>query len=579
MKAFWALMQKEWLLLRNSYFRTIPQVISTILLLLLVLGVTAGVCWGVVIWLNSSIEIPFSEMSPVLLQPLFILIYSLLGMLVFFSTIDDSKEKLFLTPDLSILIATPVKPGTIFNVRFLWFILFNPFHIIKLFIFGLAPLAAIGILLKAPWYYYPLILLVTYFYLIIPAAMGVILIMLLLRIFSPRRMFQVAGAFSLLIGFTWFFLLIGDRGVILEYLYNFFLETRLVWEITRPLLAPMELGIHLLGYETRYITSLLFLIVGCVVVYAVAVMVMQRVYYYNYQQLQTADFPQVTSSSNRGELFSLERSNKLLSYKNIIFSKLIRLFGISRVVGLLSLSSISILVKNYWKMALRNLAMGVWGTPIFMGGYLVIISQLVEGGAPIIALINSVVVVFLVNALVDFLFMSYSMAEDQTILNRQYWQLKTLPLEGWVVTCSTFFTKLVPALPLSLLFWYLASYVTEVSGGLMIASLLFMLLVLLSSTALDQLTNLLIAGNHVREVTLITRLIQGFAPVLYLAVIWLPLGVGFYYHQLEILSFMHSFAGHWVMIFAVLFTLLITLATLWKSLQRMVIEWESLEIM
>jgi len=46
---------------------------------------------------------------------------------------------------------------------------------------------------SAPWYYYALLVPVTCVYLIIPAALGVTLIMLLMRLLSPKRLFQAAA--------------------------------------------------------------------------------------------------------------------------------------------------------------------------------------------------------------------------------------------------------------------------------------------------------------------------------------------------------------------------------------------------
>lgn len=418
MKHLLLLLQKDLRLLRNTHFRTGKQVSSFLAIGAVVLLVAGLIVLAGLSWFGPLVKGLPAEILEQVLHPLVLLVFIWLTFLFFFSTVQESKNKFFLTPDLALLVATPVNPVIIFTLRFLLFTCLNSTSFFQLSIFGLAPLVALGIVAAAPWYYYLLLLPLTYLYLLIPAALGVTLIMLLMRIFSPRRLFQLVAAGSGVLGILWFIFIFSDQQTVLSRLTTWLEGSGAVFTAAPPLTAVTNLMIILMGHGGAVAGPLLTLLASVVMVMTLAMLLMHRVYYYNYERLQVAEL-----------LPPKSRPDKNSTYRTASYSPL---------------SVPGFLILNHWKMAVRNreMAQGAFGIITMLIAYIFIMGRLVDDGSPLIMLINVAVVSFFTNLAVQLFFIPYAMITDHLVLNRQYWILKTAPLAKSIATRSLFLANL-----------------------------------------------------------------------------------------------------------------------------------------
>lgn len=113
------LIHKDFLIWRNSYWRTGKQaattlIVSAIVILLAVLITRALLGWFIPIIEAFPADFPIDALSPMVL---IILVWQFMS--AFFSAIQSSRDSFFFTPDLALLIATPTNPNIIFTMRYL----------------------------------------------------------------------------------------------------------------------------------------------------------------------------------------------------------------------------------------------------------------------------------------------------------------------------------------------------------------------------------------------------------------------------------------------------------------------------
>ncbi|MBS3943323.1 MAG: hypothetical protein KGZ32_03615 [Dethiobacter sp.] len=158
MEQLYLLFQKELLLWRNGYWRTRKQIALTLAVAAPVALVAVFSGRAVLRWFSPIAEEVQGGLTVNALSPLVTLLMVWLFMLFFFSAAMLSRERLLLTPDLPFLMATPVNAKIILAQRLIFLTFLSPFGLFEVAVFGLTPLAAMGLLTAAPWFYYLLLL-------------------------------------------------------------------------------------------------------------------------------------------------------------------------------------------------------------------------------------------------------------------------------------------------------------------------------------------------------------------------------------------------------------------------------------
>lgn len=209
MGIFRILLQKEVITFKNSYLKTTRQTLISLSLLIFGFLVIAGITWTF-FWRIRPLLVTLPPSQWMLFTtPLFHLILLWFLLSSFLAMLQEARPKFYLSPELSLLVSTPVPAATLFIFRFILFACFSVFTLGSLVFFILPPLIALGIATTASWYYYLFILPIVYLLMIIPASLGVFLSMLLVRILSAKRIMQVTMVFNLLLSALWigFFIL------------------------------------------------------------------------------------------------------------------------------------------------------------------------------------------------------------------------------------------------------------------------------------------------------------------------------------------------------------------------------------
>lgn len=548
------LLRKELWVLRNSYWRTRKQAAATLGVLLLLLLAAAGIAGASHSWLRPLLAQVPPSVRGALVAPLLLVLLAWLGLLFFASTAQESRNRFFLTPDLSLLVSTPVNPLLLFSVRFVLFICLSPASLLPLFLFGIGPLIGLGLIVGAPWYYYPLVAPIAYLYVLVPAALGVAAIMLLLRVFSPQRLFQVAAIGSAIMGGTWLVFVFGDQTAILIRLLGAAEWVGPAWRAVLPLHAAAGLLTALLGYGTGALGHLAALVGSAALVFLVGMLVVGWAYYRNYERLQVGQWRPAAAIAARQATAGARRG---------------------RPPG-----SLWLLVLGQWKMAWRNreVAQGALGIGFGLVGYVIIVSQLGSGAEPLLALAHVAVISFMCNLVVQIMFVPFAMISDPSVVCKQYWPLKTAPVPGRLVVYSLMLAQCLPALFLALLALIAANVAQGAAPTDVALSLGLMLFVLPSSAGIFQLTSLLGSSAVGRQAPLLARMVRDLAPVLYGALVLLPAAVGYGYQRVAALSFMHAWPRELVLPLSVLLTVLLAVVALTQSLRLMNLTWQALEI-
>lgn len=538
------LLGKELQVIRNTYFYSLRKVFITMAIFLIILLIIAGITAGIRVGLEKVLsEIP-AGLEEVVTGTLLEIIFLWLTLIIFISVIVESRSKFFQTTDLELLMATPVPPALVFSFRFILFILGSSSTFMQLFIFGFSPLLALGIVMGAPWQFFFFILPVVYLFLIIPAAVGVLVIMLLMCLFSPKNLFRIFGFFNLVLSILWITFIAGDQEGKLLFLMERVVNLDWFWQLMRPIQAVNQVATALLGYGSSLGRPLLELFFIAVVFMAVAVLIIRRLYYPVYDRLQTF-------SKEKKKVY--QRSNKTQGVPGPIFIQ--------------------------WKMALRNSEMA--GAAFSMGSlllvyYIILFSISPEGGI-FLFLLNLGVVGICLSLLVFVLLMPASIIRDLDILRRQFWLLKTAPISSQEAVLNSwqahFWPQIILAVPTLGLGHFLAGLEWRLFG--------FALVIFLVLQAMVTLLNILSWYAEYawgRSVSPLLHLIREVGPFIFYPVFLFFLGLGFFYRRFSILTFLHSWEQRHVFIVSGGVVLLITLMGALFSWKKAVQFWEQMEI-
>jgi len=136
-----------------------------------------------VTFLRSFIFIgQFPGLREVLLEHLFSLLFFALLVMLTFSTGIISFGSLFRAPESSFLLTQPIRPETVFAYKFIESLIFSSWALLFL---GMPALLAYGLTGDAPRYFFPLSLVAFVPFVVVPAAIGVGVMLLVVR-YVPR---------------------------------------------------------------------------------------------------------------------------------------------------------------------------------------------------------------------------------------------------------------------------------------------------------------------------------------------------------------------------------------------------------
>lgn len=545
------LIHKDFLIWRNSYWRTGKQaattlIVSAIVILLAVLITRALLGWFIPITEAFPADFPIDALSPMVL---IILVWQFMS--AFFSAIQSSRDSFFFTPDLALLIATPTNPNIIFTMRYLVFTFLTPFTFIEIAIFGVAPLAALGLLIGAPTYFFVLLLPLIYLYRIIPTALGITLNMALMDALSPRPLYKILAVVNSLLGILpIYFFLSGQQELLNRWATKVVDSEFVLWSL--PFLAAVrDLTVTLMGGDNRIWLPLFILSISILISVSLGLTVVKRLYFRNYERLQTAE----------------TRSSKINKLKQ----------GKTGASSFTKLPTILFLILEHWKSAVRNREMFPACTLYIalLSVYVITIEGFASSQLWIIFL-NVIAVSFCAQSATLILFIPLSVVSDRFGMQRQYWFYKTAPVGGKTFTGSLYLSHFLPTLALAFALIIPVSLLTGLASH-WILSMVLLVLLLISSVMFQQLAMLIEISSIGEEAPLLSRIARK-ATILYYPLFMLPLAIAFYYRYIGLLSFMHEIPQSVMLVFAALITALLAIAVTWQLFQSMTATWDNMEI-
>ena len=193
--SIWKLIRLRLLLNWNSFKHAkTGRKILTIVLVILALAFTGFIfflSWWLLGFLQSSKLTQYAgfDVTP-FLQSVPVLIFALLFLGILFSSFGVLLQALYLSGDMDFLLSSPVPIRAVFVTKLLQAVLPN-FGLAALF--GLPVLYGLGISGKYNILYFPLVLVVMVALTLAAAGLSALLVMLVSRIFPPRRVAEVLG--------------------------------------------------------------------------------------------------------------------------------------------------------------------------------------------------------------------------------------------------------------------------------------------------------------------------------------------------------------------------------------------------
>jgi hypothetical protein len=293
--SIWKLLRLRLLISWNSFrhART-GRKIGTVVLVIVLLGFIAGIfylSWLLLGFLNSSKFTQYAGFdTAAFLKTVPVLVFVSLFLGILFSSFGVLLQALYLSGDMDFLLTSPVPIRAVFVAKMLQAVLPN-FGLIALF--GLPVLFGLGLSGHYNFLYYPLVLLTMVALTLAAAGISGLLVMLVARIFPPRRVAEVLGLLTAVIS-----ILCGQSGNLYNAMKNdinvsgtqvnnFFslmIRFNTPWN---PLNWPGR-GLVDLG-EGRWLTGLLFVVITLAVsslAFLAALRTAQRWYYTGWARMQ-----------------------------------------------------------------------------------------------------------------------------------------------------------------------------------------------------------------------------------------------------------------------------------------------------
>lgn len=414
------LLQKEARVFKNSYLKTRKQIIIALVLLIAGLMLVGGITWALVSGIRYLLaDIP-PEMAMLVITPLFYLILIWLLFANFSLMLQEARSRFYHSPELSLLVSSPISADTLFVFRFILVTCLSKAALMNL-PFVMSPLIALGIVSAAPWYYYPFIPLVGYLLLVISTCFAVVVVMLLVKVISPKRLMQAGAVLGLLSTVLWIGFFILGPVEILPQLLEWVRGAEPVWEILFPLTDAAAILGRLVQGEMAFV-PLLRLFFASGVILAGAMLAAKRLYYSGYDRTQTIE----VSTRKRVQRPAKEP---------------------------LTLGRRSNFILTEWKKAVRNYEMMQGAIVPFL--MLIAYPFLAGGFAPpgawgnLVPLGHIAVIGFLASGAVMVFFVPAAILQDPKALKEQYSLLKSAPFGGVDFILCDWLAQFIPQILLS----------------------------------------------------------------------------------------------------------------------------------
>ncbi len=393
-----------------------------------------------------------------------------------------------------------------------------------------------------------LIFPITYLYIIIPAAVGIAVIMVLVRYVPSKVLFGILTVFNMAMVALWIYFVIGDQSILLERLLVLAENLEGVYDYLVPLESAAGMAAVLMGVGEGFFAGLGWLLLSVSLVLGLAVLVIQRVYYQGYERLQVA-VPR--KKKKKGAVRQLPGQGP-----------------------------ISALVGSKWKIVFRNFEMGQAALGLFslLLAYGVAMYIADPPAKELVMLFNVVVVHFLASWTVGVFFVPAEFLQDRSILKQIYWIFKVTPVSGKVVVRGFYLAVTILSLLLSFMVLVAINLVLGVEAAYWGMSLVLLAMLQLPGGMLDLLVEFQQLGLGAGEAPLVFRILKGAMPFLYAGLFIVLAGFGLYYRYLGFLSFLHHLPEETAFYGGLLAFVALALMVLLASYNMALRCWDNLEI-
>ncbi|MCD5413125.1 MAG: hypothetical protein LR006_03345 [Dehalococcoidia bacterium] len=479
------LLRNELLVLKNSYLtRSTNQILIAL--------ISFGVLLVAVGWMGERIAVIIRsvltelglELTMPVITTLFYVIMLWLLIASFSSIMKEARLKFYASPELSLLISSPIPVNTLFIFRFVLVTFFSVG--ILSFVMILPSLIAIGIVSAAPWFYYLFILPLGSLLVLISASLAILVVMLLAKVLSPKKIMLATVAFGLIGMFLWIVLItMGEE--ILPRLLESVMAGQLIWYLVFPLsdaarvlsgLVQGEIALLLLGR----------LLLACGVILSASTLAAGKLFYEGYERSQLVEIaaPKRVERQAKAPRFLGRRSN---------------------------------LILTEWKKAVRNYGMAQEALSPLMILFLYLF--MVGGTAPpepwdsLLLLVHIGMIGFLVSQAVATFFAPASAGQDRKALREQYSVLKAAPFVGRELILSHWLAPFVPQILLSGTILLVLNIVIGSSILIILLSLAVLALLVGAGRAFSLMIDMAAYSRQEETTNLLHRVLRIILPIVY----------------------------------------------------------------
>ncbi|MBS3938498.1 MAG: hypothetical protein KGZ50_08005 [Peptococcaceae bacterium] len=548
-----ALLQKEIIALQNTYFKARDQKQGIIALFFLGSTTTLGIIWYLAVQFKQMLEFYPVEMA------IRFMIFPFLNLILLWSMVSDFtamlyevRLKFYLSPELKLLIPSPISATTLFIFKFLWTTCFSAFAMGNRTIFVLSPLIALGIASLAPWHYFLFLMPIVYLLSVISASLGALLSIFLTRILTTKRLIQIITIFGLLwSGFLIFIFIWEDTENLLSLLMN-------LTEATASALFFLNDAVKSLiniiqGNTAKAFELLLRLFLTSGVILFISMFIAGRVYYSGYDKVQATEGNVKIKTKRLFETFSAKSK-----WGNLVFIE--------------------------WIKALRNheMAQGSIFIVIVLFSCLFFASR-IELSYPysmLIQLINISAIGFLITVAVEMLFvpLNTDAVTHKDLLKDRYGLLKAAPISGidfmWCQWLASFVPIFFLGGSISIIFNFLTG------NSVLVTFLSFAVLSLLTGSV-----NLLALALYIERPTeqhetynSVFGALRKVLPFLYYIFALSILAIGLVHTHIRILNFLNNTPEWLIITISGVIFLVLSCITICYSFRLGVKQWERMEI-
>ncbi len=273
------LFKKELIMLRNNYLqqkKRFPASLAIVIFRPLIIAFLVQVF--VLAFRKLPVDITPQNVAPLLYLSLLVLFIT-----IFLSVFAESGNRFYRSPELDLLIPTPLPAYTLFIFHFVRIIFFSSSTLMTMALFGLPPLLALGIVTGAPWYFYLFLLPMSMLLLIIPASLAAILTMVLALVYPINRGRWALALNFLVMGAWIMFLIYGPEKILPGVMEDMEAYQSLYMSIFPLKDSSLVMGNLLQGMILPAVTPLARLIfISCLTLLG-ATIVAQKFYYGGYE--------------------------------------------------------------------------------------------------------------------------------------------------------------------------------------------------------------------------------------------------------------------------------------------------------